>query len=64
LSRTSVTMGDVDVTASAWRLVEVGRVVLFSSGKYEGRLAAIVQIIDHKRVRSLGSVCHRLLERS
>ncbi|EGP91353.1 unnamed protein product [Zymoseptoria tritici ST99CH_1A5] len=43
-------MGDVDVTASNWRQVEVGRVVLFYSGPYAGRTAAIVQIIDHKRV--------------
>lgn len=47
-------MGDVEVKASQWRLVEVGRVVLFSSGVYAGRLAAIVEIIDHKRVRRLG----------
>lgn len=44
-------MGSVDVTASAWRNVEVGRVVLFVSGPYAGKLAAIAEIIDHKRVR-------------
>ncbi|KAL1311339.1 hypothetical protein AAFC00_001515 [Neodothiora populina] len=38
------------VTTSAWRNVEVGRVVLFSTGPFTGRLAAIVEIIDHKRV--------------
>ncbi|KAF4548031.1 putative 60S ribosomal protein L14-A [Elsinoe fawcettii] len=43
-------MGDADVTASNWRLVEVGRVVLFTRGPYAGKLAAIVEIIDHKRV--------------
>lgn len=43
-------MGDVNVTASQWRLVEVGRVVLFVNGPYAGRLAAIAEIIDHKRV--------------
>jgi large subunit ribosomal protein L14e len=43
-------MGDADITTSAWRLVEVGRVVLFNEGVYEGRLATIVEIIDHKRV--------------
>lgn len=43
-------MGSVEVTASAWRLVEVGRVVLFASGPFTGRLATIVEIIDHKRV--------------
>jgi large subunit ribosomal protein L14e len=44
-------MGEPDIQTSNWRHVEVGRVVLFSSGVYEGRLAAIVEIIDHKRVR-------------
>lgn len=35
----------------SWRLVEVGRVVIFSKpSPYEGRIAAIVEIIDHKRV--------------
>jgi large subunit ribosomal protein L14e len=43
-------MGSVEVTASQWRLVEVGRVVLFVSGPYAGKLAAIAEIIDHKRV--------------
>ncbi|KAF2753280.1 60S ribosomal protein L14 [Pseudovirgaria hyperparasitica] len=43
-------MGDADITASSWRQVEVGRVVLFSYGPYAGRLATIVEIIDHKRV--------------
>lgn len=45
-------MGDANITTSAWRLVEVGRVVLFNEGVYEGRLATIVEIIDHKRVRN------------
>ncbi|KAL6705508.1 hypothetical protein ACN47E_006624 [Coniothyrium glycines] len=43
-------MGDANITTSAWRLVEVGRVVLFNEGQYEGRLATIIEIIDHKRV--------------
>ncbi|KAF4304514.1 hypothetical protein SLS57_010563 [Botryosphaeria dothidea] len=43
-------MGDAEVKASQWRLVEVGRVVLFAQGPYEGKLATIVEIIDHKRV--------------
>ncbi|PSN63752.1 hypothetical protein BS50DRAFT_612077 [Corynespora cassiicola Philippines] len=43
-------MGDADITTSQWRLVEVGRVVIFSGGQYDGRLATIVEIIDHKRV--------------
>ena len=46
-------MGDADITTSQWRLVEVGRVVLFGAGPYEGRLATVVEIIDHKRVRLL-----------
>lgn len=45
-------MGDANITTSAWRLVEVGRVVLFNEGQYEGRLAVVVEIIDHKRVRN------------
>lgn len=44
------------VTTSAWRNVEVGRVVLFSTGPYTSRLAAIVEIIDHKRVRDRNPV--------
>jgi large subunit ribosomal protein L14e len=44
-------MGDANITTSAWRQVEVGRVVLFNEGVYEGRLATVVEIIDHKRVR-------------
>ena len=46
-------MGDANITTSAWRLVEVGRVVLFNEGQYEGRLATVVEIIDHKRVREI-----------
>ncbi|KAK5175254.1 uncharacterized protein LTR77_000391 [Saxophila tyrrhenica] len=43
-------MGDAEVVTSSWKLVEVGRVVLLSAGPYVGRVAAIVEIIDHKRV--------------
>lgn len=43
-------MGEATVKASSWRMVERGRVVLFTTGKYEGKLAAIAEIIDHKRV--------------
>jgi len=46
-------MGDAEVSSSQWRLVEVGRIVVFKDGEYNGRLAAIVEIIDHKRVREL-----------
>ena len=43
-------MGDAEIKASSWRLVEVGRVVLLQGGPSDGNLAAIVEIIDHKRV--------------
>lgn len=46
-------MAEIEIHASQWRLVEVGRVVLFTHGIYKDRLAVIVEIIDHKRVRSL-----------
>ncbi|KAH8601234.1 60S ribosomal protein L14 [Bisporella sp. PMI_857] len=42
-------MGDADIKASSWRLVEVGRIVLVHGGPSDGKLAAIVEIIDHKR---------------
>ncbi|KAK1672711.1 ribosomal protein L14 [Colletotrichum godetiae] len=43
-------MGDATIEGSKWRLVEVGRVVLIQgNGPYAGRLATIVEIIDHKR---------------
>lgn len=45
-------MGDISIVATEWRTVQVGRVVLVQEGKDAGRLAAIVEIIDHKRVRS------------
>lgn len=35
--------------ASSWRHVEVGRIVLIKDGPCAGRLAAIAEIIDHKR---------------
>ncbi|GJJ10752.1 hypothetical protein Clacol_004980 [Clathrus columnatus] len=31
------------------RFVEVGRVILIQSGPYEGKIATIVEIIDHNR---------------
>lgn len=45
-------MGDATIITSSWRLVEVGRVVLVQGGVHDGKLAAIVEIIDHKRVCS------------
>ena len=38
------------VKATNWRLVEVGRVVLIKKGPWAGKLAAIVEIIDQKKV--------------
>ena len=43
-------MGDAEIKTSSWRLVEVGRVALIHGGPSDGKLAAIVEIIDHKRV--------------
>ncbi|KAJ4386417.1 hypothetical protein N0V93_009312 [Gnomoniopsis smithogilvyi] len=42
-------MGDINITSPEWRLVQVGRVVVLQSGPEAGRLAAIVEVIDHKR---------------
>jgi large subunit ribosomal protein L14e len=44
-------MAQIDLKSSSWKLVEVGRVVLIRRGPYTGKLATIVEIIDHKRVR-------------
>jgi large subunit ribosomal protein L14e len=38
-----------EISATNWKNVEVGRVVLLQEGPYAGRLATIVEIIDHKR---------------
>jgi len=38
-----------EITTSTWRFVEVGRVCLIHGGPSDGKLAAIVEIIDHKR---------------
>ncbi len=47
-------MGEALIEGSNWRLVEVGRVVVITNDHpFTGRLAAIVEIIDHKRVRSI-----------
>ena len=48
-------MGDAEIKASSWRLVEVGRIVLITGGPSDGKLAAIVEIIDHKRVCCTGT---------
>lgn len=39
-----------EVKAAKWRFVELGRVVLIERGAYAGKLAAVVEIVDHKRV--------------
>jgi len=39
-----------DLKTTQWRLVEVGRVLLLNEGPYAGKLAVVVEIIDHKRV--------------
>ncbi|KAL2002569.1 hypothetical protein VTN02DRAFT_6466 [Thermoascus thermophilus] len=43
-------MAEIDIKASTWKLVEVGRVVLIRGGPYTGKLAVIVEIVDHRRV--------------
>ncbi|GMM53603.1 hypothetical protein DAKH74_002190 [Maudiozyma humilis] len=45
------------VKASNWRQVEVGRVVLVNKGKYAGKLATIVEIIDQKKALIDGPIC-------
>jgi len=49
-------MGDAEIKASSWRLVEVGRIVLIHGGPSDGKLATIVEIIDHKRVRGFEGI--------
>lgn len=50
--QTAIKMGDISIVATEWRTVQVGRIVVLQSGAEAGRLAAIVEIVDHKRVRS------------
>lgn len=52
-------MGDAEIKASSWRLVEVGRVVLIHGGPSDGKLATIVEIIDHKRVCTVMRIAKR-----
>jgi len=50
-------IGDgANVSSWDYRLVEVGRIILISDGPSAGKLAAIVEIIDHKRVCSPGAL--------
>lgn len=51
--RLKLTMSGIDIKPTGWKLVQVGRVVLLRSGPHIGKLAAIVEIIDHKRVWKL-----------
>lgn len=53
-------MASIDIKTTSWKLVEVGRVVLIRTGPYTGKLATIVEIIDHKRVCFYG---HETLRR-
>lgn len=48
--QTAFAMADIDVKLASWKLVEVGRLVLIRSGPFAGKLAAIVEIVDHRRV--------------
>lgn len=51
-------MGEAVIEGSNWRLVEVGRVIAINGDHpYAGRLAAVVEIIDHKRVRFTWRCC-------
>ncbi|KAJ5438978.1 Protein transport protein yif1 [Penicillium daleae] len=47
---TKFAMADIDVKLASWKLVEVGRLVLIRRGPFAGKLAAIVEIVDHRRV--------------
>lgn len=42
----------IEAPSNFKRFVQVGRVVLVNEGPSKGKLAVIVEIIDHKRVRS------------
>lgn len=45
----------IEAPSNFKRFVQVGRVVLVNEGPSKGKLAVIVEIIDHKRVRSSSS---------
>lgn len=48
-------MADIDVKLASWKLVEIGRVVLIRRGPYDGKLAVVVEVVDHRRVREPNS---------
>src|SRR5947209_15670961 len=43
-------MAGIDIKPAEWKLVEVGRIVVIQGGEHNGKLAAIVEIIDNNRV--------------
>jgi large subunit ribosomal protein L14e len=43
-------MAGIDIKPAGWKLVEVGRIVNIREGKFNGKVAAIVEIIDPNRV--------------
>lgn len=43
-------MSGIDVKPAGWKLVEVGRIITIRGGPHDGKLAAIVEIIDAGRV--------------
>lgn len=42
-------------TGAFTRFVEVGRVVMINFGKLEGKLAVIVDLVDHNKVRGISA---------
>ncbi|CED82922.1 ribosomal protein [Phaffia rhodozyma] len=53
--QTCVAMAPVQAPSTFKRFVQVGRVVLLNDGPSNGKLAVIVEIIDHKRALIEGS---------
>ncbi|KAJ9456135.1 60S ribosomal protein L14-A [Diplonema papillatum] len=37
-------------STNEWRFIEIGRLVLLTKGKYEGKVATIVDVVDQNRV--------------
>jgi hypothetical protein len=42
-------------TGAFTRFVEIGRVVMINFGKLEGKLAVIVDLVDHNKVRGISA---------
>ncbi|KAH8153965.1 uncharacterized protein LAJ45_01732 [Morchella importuna] len=53
-----------EVQTSNWRLVQIGRIVRIEEGPYAGKLAIIVEVIDHKRVLVDAPSCTGLVRHS